>query len=438
MNLAEIRQKYPQYNHVDDQKLADALHSKYYAHVPKEQFYSTIGLKTQPEQGFFNKLPRNIAAGLVGGAAGLANLPYEGAKLIGNPGAEYVPHFGEHDYGKMFGITGEPTTADKAIQFASSLALPVGAAGKAAGTGLKTAAKVTGGRLKTAAKAAADLPLTRGMAAKALKQAEKLAETRKVNINDKYIDLYHATTPENANKILQSSLLAEKYHPNFATLTDNPEAALGYSARKMGGDEVGDLLRIRIPEAEAQNFIHPEITNWATKANLPRGTENSKLFGIKKEIPAKYISKASNLAEETLSAMANVLEDIPQFLPNTEPYRKLMQAAKKGDYKSLFTLQSDLGKHAHQLTKSSSGAERLHGIEASKTRQRLIEAMRAKLAESGHQDIADLMAHGQNRYRQYNKLKDKVYKPALKVAKAAGAPVTLASIMELLYRASHD
>jgi len=45
MNLQEIREKYPQYNHASDQELADALHKKYYSHAPKETFYSKIGFK---------------------------------------------------------------------------------------------------------------------------------------------------------------------------------------------------------------------------------------------------------------------------------------------------------------------------------------------------------------------------------------------------------
>ena len=313
MNIAEIRQKYPQYDHASDQQLADALHEKYYSHVPKETFYEKIDFKPEaaaPEQGFFNKLPRNIAAGLTSGAAGLANLPYEGAKLIRNPGAEYIPHFGEHDYGKMFGLTGEPTTADQAIQLASEFALPVGGALKAGSKGIKAVGK-----------AVSDLPLTRNMAAKSLKEAKKL---------------------------------------------------------------VGE-----------------------------RGVGNLK---VEKEI----------------------LNDIPQFLPKTDPYNKLMKQAAKGDYESLFTLQSDLGKHGRQLIKSSSGAERIHGMEANKTRQRLIESIQSILKSKGHEDIADLMKHGQNRYRQYNKIQKNVYQPAIKAAKKAGLPLSIGAIMELLYKQSQD
>lgn len=313
MNIAEIRQKYPQYDHASDQELADALHSKYYAHVPKETFYEKIDFKpepAEPEQGFFNKLPRNIAAGLTGGAAGLANLPYEGAKLIGNPGAEYVPHFGEHDYGKMFGLTGKPTTSDQAIQMISEFALPIGGAAKAGAKGIKAIGK-----------AVTDLPLTRKMASKALREAKQLAGER-------------------------------------------------------------------------------NITN--------------------------------------LKVDKTVLKDIAQFLPKTEPYRKLIKSAHSGNYDPLFTLQSDLGKHSRQLMKSSSGAERLHGIEAGNTRQRLIESMQKKLIANGHTDIAELMKHGQNRYRQYNKIHKNVYQPAFKAAKKAGVPLSLGAIMELIYKNSQD
>lgn len=44
--IAEIRQQYPQYSDMTDTQLADAFHSKFYSDIPKEQFYSTLGIKT--------------------------------------------------------------------------------------------------------------------------------------------------------------------------------------------------------------------------------------------------------------------------------------------------------------------------------------------------------------------------------------------------------
>jgi hypothetical protein len=42
--LAEFRAQYPQYDEVPDVKLADSLHEKFYANMPKMDFYKTIGL----------------------------------------------------------------------------------------------------------------------------------------------------------------------------------------------------------------------------------------------------------------------------------------------------------------------------------------------------------------------------------------------------------
>lgn len=53
--IAEIRQQYPQYNDLSDTQLADSFHSKFYSDIPKDQFYSSLGIKseappTQPAQ----------------------------------------------------------------------------------------------------------------------------------------------------------------------------------------------------------------------------------------------------------------------------------------------------------------------------------------------------------------------------------------------------
>lgn len=42
--LAEFRAQYPEYDDVPDVKLADSLHEKFYAKMPKMEFYKTIGL----------------------------------------------------------------------------------------------------------------------------------------------------------------------------------------------------------------------------------------------------------------------------------------------------------------------------------------------------------------------------------------------------------
>lgn len=44
MNLSEIRQKYPQYDHLSDGELAQSLHRKYYPNMDWVDFSNRIGL----------------------------------------------------------------------------------------------------------------------------------------------------------------------------------------------------------------------------------------------------------------------------------------------------------------------------------------------------------------------------------------------------------
>jgi hypothetical protein len=50
MTLKEIRQKYPDYDDMSDEQLADALHTKLYSDLPKEKVYEKLGLQTQPKE----------------------------------------------------------------------------------------------------------------------------------------------------------------------------------------------------------------------------------------------------------------------------------------------------------------------------------------------------------------------------------------------------
>ena len=46
--IAEIRKEYPQYSDMTDTQLADAFHSKFYSDIPKDTFYTQLGIKTTP------------------------------------------------------------------------------------------------------------------------------------------------------------------------------------------------------------------------------------------------------------------------------------------------------------------------------------------------------------------------------------------------------
>lgn len=51
MNINELRQKYPDYNDMSDQEFADAFHSKFYGDIPKEEFYTKLGVKSKEQKG---------------------------------------------------------------------------------------------------------------------------------------------------------------------------------------------------------------------------------------------------------------------------------------------------------------------------------------------------------------------------------------------------
>lgn len=46
--IQEVRKQFPQYEDLSDDQLADALHRKFYADMPKEQFMTSLGLKVTP------------------------------------------------------------------------------------------------------------------------------------------------------------------------------------------------------------------------------------------------------------------------------------------------------------------------------------------------------------------------------------------------------
>lgn len=71
-SIQEIRQKYPQYSDMSDQQLADALHQKFYADMPRDQFNQKIGLTSMSAGDQAWDIAKSGGIGLVKGAIGLA------------------------------------------------------------------------------------------------------------------------------------------------------------------------------------------------------------------------------------------------------------------------------------------------------------------------------------------------------------------------------
>lgn len=79
-DLNELRQKYPQYNDMNDQQFADAFHNKFYSDLPVNDFYNKIGYSPNKIQGPYEKqyagdnLLKGIYKGLSEGGKNLGNL----------------------------------------------------------------------------------------------------------------------------------------------------------------------------------------------------------------------------------------------------------------------------------------------------------------------------------------------------------------------------
>lgn len=139
---------------------------------------------------------------------------------------------------------------------------------------------------------------------------------------------------------------------------------------------------------------------------------------------SKKLRKAHQLGIDRnmnpLNVNPQLIEDMRQFLPKTEPYRNAIDAAHTGDYQKLFELQSDAGKESAALAKNwFSAAERSHGKAGLKSVNALLDDMHKEIQAQGHLDISDLMREGRNDYRRYSKFKP--YKYALGTAATAYA-----------------
>ena len=71
-SLAQFKEENPAYKDVPDQKLADALHDKYYSSIPKQEYYKKIGFETE------NIAPQESSIGgklLDAAGRGISNIP---------------------------------------------------------------------------------------------------------------------------------------------------------------------------------------------------------------------------------------------------------------------------------------------------------------------------------------------------------------------------
>ena len=225
----------------------------------------------------------------------------------------------------------------------------------------------------------------------------------------------------------QPKRAAQNLGAGFGELGHNilsaPGATRDYLVRK-------DLLSKETPSLRLLESVLPRDYNYtealgaegeepgdALLRGVPSGIASipfaNKLFTAAREIPltkklaARPLNEAKNLISEreiSKIPISNKLITESKKIFKDDPYYKhLLEQAKKGDYNAQFTLQSDLGKKATALSKSTSGAERFSAQRVGRLKDQVLEGMKQHLHETGHKDIADLIAKGRNKYRVHMK-----------------------------------
>lgn len=72
MHISDIRDKYPQYSDLSDNDFADKFHAKFYADMPKEQFYSKIGVRPEKDdRSLFDKFGHDAISSVMKGITGI-------------------------------------------------------------------------------------------------------------------------------------------------------------------------------------------------------------------------------------------------------------------------------------------------------------------------------------------------------------------------------
>lgn len=127
----------------------------------------------------------------------------------------------------------------------------------------------------------------------------------------------------------------------------------------------------------------------------------------------KKLKKAKELAANreigTLNVNPELIEDARQFLPDLLQNRNALNASHAGDYKSLFDLQSDVGKisaaRRGKIKSLFAPESHLKGEAGLKSRNSLLEAIHENLQSMGHHDVSHLLRKGQEDYRRYMKFR---------------------------------
>jgi hypothetical protein len=128
-------------------------------------------------------------------------------------------------------------------------------------------------------------------------------------------------------------------------------------------------------------------------------------------IAEKFATEPLNLAKAEAAKIAKpkrpirlsnkILAAAEDALANSKANRELIGKARKGDYKSVFKLQSDLWKRGKSFSSKQTQAEQDRGAEIFDLRNGILEGMKAHYNYLGKNDISKNLSEGQKRYREF-------------------------------------
>jgi hypothetical protein len=111
----EVRAQFPQYNDIPDVQLADALHQKFYADIPKQQFYQKIGLAKETQipggQGAITLPPKETSMQdrLMGALETPAIVAGGIGKMVAGPVARFLGGYPLNDTSAQRGLEAQKT-----------------------------------------------------------------------------------------------------------------------------------------------------------------------------------------------------------------------------------------------------------------------------------------------------------------------------------------
>lgn len=144
------------------------------------------------------------------------------------------------------------------------------------------------------------------------------------------------------------------------------------------------------------------------------------------------LAEVERLAKESgpnFGYRPETINEARNYLPNTTPTREMLTASIEGDYPASYAVQSQLGRHISNLSKSPLASERLLAPQVSELRNNMKEQLISALKSQGMHKEADMLTQGINNYRQYMQVKNAI----MPVVKKLGIPITSAAAIGFGY-----